>query len=69
LQTATSHKPPCRTWKKVVLLSVMRGEVGGAELATTWIRKMSEIDRLHGAVCSSVSLGGAFGEEEREKRT
>lgn len=52
-----------------MLLSVMRGEVGGVELATTWIRKMSEIDRLHGAVCSSVSLGGAFGEEEREKRT
>lgn len=33
--TATSQRPPCRTWKKVVLPRVVRGEVGGVELAMT----------------------------------
>lgn len=33
-----------------MLLRVMSGEVGGVELATTWIRKMSDIERLHGAI-------------------
>lgn len=47
LVTATSHSPPWRTWKNVVLPSVMSGLVGGVELAMTWILKMSEMDRLH----------------------
>lgn len=35
LHTATSHSPPWRTWKKVVLLRVIKGEVGGVDEATT----------------------------------
>ena len=53
LQTATSQRPPWRTWKKVVLLSVIKGEVGGVDEATTWMRKMSEMERLR--VCGSES--------------
>lgn len=50
-----------------MLLSVMRGEVGGVELATTWIRKMSEIERLHSAgVLVSARSRKAFG-SKRER--
>lgn len=46
LVTATSQSPSCRTWKKVVEPSVISGAVGGVVEAMTWMRKMSEMERL-----------------------